>query len=137
MIVLDVVAVTLAAVLVNHMGLIEAIEGIIRYKLPVINCSRCLTFWASLAVLIASEWTSAIRHMPVIVATSFLAAYAAQWIELLFGIIDKQYDKIYAKIYPEETAKAKAEAEAGADTAHAESAETRLSEMREINNELS
>ena len=127
MIALDVVAVTMAAVLVNHMGLIEAIEGVIKHKLPIINCSRCLTFWATLAVLIAFEWTTAIRHMPVIVATSFLAAYAAQWIELLFGIIDKQYDKIYEKTYPEETA------EAGACDTHAESAETRMSELREVN----
>ena len=128
MIVLDVVAVTLAAVLVNHMGLIEAIEGVIKHKLPVINCSRCLTFWATLAVLIASEWTAAIKHLPVIVATSFLAAYAAQWLELLFGIIDKQYDKIYEKTYPEETA------EAGAGDTHAENPEAGLSEMREIDN---
>ena len=126
MIALDVVAVTVAAVLVNHMGLIEAIEGVIRHNLPIINCPRCLTFWATLAVLIASEWTSAIRHLPVIVATSFLAAYAAQWLELLFGIIDKQYDKIYQKTYPEETA------EAGSGDTHAENPEERLSEMREI-----
>lgn len=127
MIALDVVAVTLAAVLVNHMGLIEAIEGVIRHKLPVINCSSCLTFWSVLVVClvscddIATYWT-------IIVATSFFAAYAAQWLELLFGIIDKQYDKIYQKTYPEETA------EAGACDAHAESAEAGLPELREMKN---
>ena len=129
MVIVDVAAVTLSAVLANHMGLIEAIEGVIKHKLPIINCSRCLTFWATLAVLIASEWTSTIRHLPAIVATSFIAAYAAQWLELLFGIIDKQYDKIYKKTYPEETA------EAGACDTHAEDPEAGLSELREINDE--
>lgn len=132
MVIADVAAVTLAAVLANHMGLIEAIEGVIKHKLPIINCSRCLTFWSVMAVLIASEWTSAIRHLPVIVATSFLAAYAATWLELLFGIIDKQYDKIYEKTYPEA---AKEAAEAGAGATHAESAEAGLSELRKIKDE--
>ena len=132
MVFVDVAAVTLAAVLVNHMGLIETIEGIIKHKLPIINCSRCLTFWSVLAVLITSERTSAIRHIPVIVATSFAAAYAAMWLELLFGIIDKQYDKIYKKTYPEA---AKEAAEAGAGATHTDGAEAGLSELREIKDE--
>lgn len=129
MIVLDVAAVTIAAVLANHMGLIEAMEKVVRHKLPIINCSRCLTFWSVMAVLIASEWATAIRHMPVIVATSFLAAYAATWLELLFGIIDKQYERIYEKTYPETDKEA---TEEGAGATHAKSAEARLSELREI-----
>ena len=128
----DVAAVTLAAVLSNHMGLIEAIEGVIKHKLPIINCSRCLTFWSVLAVLITSERTSDIRHIPVIVATSFAAAYAATWLELLFGIIDKQYERIYKKTYPEAD---KETAEAGAGATHAESAEAGLSELRKIKDE--
>lgn len=130
MIVLDVAAVTIAAVLANHMGLIEAMEKVVRHKLPILNCSRCLTFWSVMAVLIASEWTAAIRHMPIIVATSFLAAYAAMWLELLFGIIDKQYERIYEKTYPEADKE-----EAGAGATHAESAEAGMSELREINDE--
>ena len=132
MIIADVAAVTLAAVLANHMGLIEAIEGVIKHKLPIINCSRCLTFWSVMAVLIASERTSVIRHLPVIVATSFLAAYAAMWLELLFGIIDKQYERIYEKTYPEANKEA---AEAGTGATYAESTEAGLSELRKIKDE--
>ena len=128
----DVAAVTLAAVLANHMGLIEAIEGVIKHKLPIINCSRCLTFWSVLICLVCCRTTS--THWTITVATSFLAAYAATWLELLFGIIDKQYDKIYKKTYPE-AAKETAEASAGAT--HAESAEAGLPELREINDEQS
>lgn len=132
MIIVDVAAVTLAAVLANHMGLIEAIEGVIKHKLPIINCSRCLTFWSVLICLVCCRGTA--KHWTIIVATSFFAAYAATWLELLFGIIDKQYDKIYEKTYPEAD---KETAEAGTGATHAESAEAGLPELREINDEQS
>ena len=132
MVIVDVAAVTLAAVLANHMGLIEAIEGVIKHKLPIINCSRCLTFWSVLICLVCCRTTA--THWTIIVATSFLAAYAATWLELLFGIIDKQYDKIYEKTYPEADKEA-AEADTGAT--HAESAEAGLSELREIKDQQS
>ena len=131
MIVMDIAAVTLAAVLVNHMGLIEAVEGVIKHKLPIINCSRCLTFWSVLCLLCCNNVSA---KMTTIVATSFLAAYAATWLELLFGIIDKQYERIYKKTYPEA---AKETTEAGTGATHAESAEAGLSELREINDEQS
>jgi len=100
MIALDVVALTVAAVLANHLELIGTMEKVVRHKLPVLNCPKCLTFWLVLACLIsrydiATYWT-------VIVTTSFLAAFAAKWIELLFGYIDTRYDKIYEKIYPQD-----------------------------------
>ena len=131
MIIADVAAVTLAAVLANHMGLIETIEGIIKHKLPIINCSRCLTFWSVLFLLCCNNVAA---KMTTIVATSFLAAYAATWLELLFGIIDKQYEKIYKKSYPEADKEA---TEAGTGATHAESSEAGLSELREINDEQS
>ena len=60
MIIVDVAAVTLAAVLANHMGLIEAIERVVRHKLPIINCSRCLTFWSVLICLVCCRSTATI-----------------------------------------------------------------------------
>jgi hypothetical protein len=129
MIIADVATVTLVAVLANHMGLIEAIEGVIKHKLPIFNCSRCLTFWSVLCLLCCNNVAA---KMTTIVATSFLAAYAATWLELLFGIIDKQYDKIYKKTYPEADKEA-AEADTGAT--HAEGAEAGMPELREIKDE--
>ena len=127
MIIADVAALTLVAVLANHMGLIDAVEKVIRHKLPIINCSRCLTFWSVLICFVCCRTTA--THWTIIVATSFFAAYAATWLELLFGIIDKQYERIYKKTYPEA---AKEAAEAGAGATHAESAEAGLSELRKI-----
>jgi hypothetical protein len=130
MIIADVAAVTLAAVLANHMGLIDAVEKVIRHKLPIINCSRCLTFWSVLICLVCCRTTAI--HWTTIVATSFAASYAATWLELLFGIIDKQYEKIYEKTYPEADKEA---AEAGAGATHAESAEAGMPKLREIKDE--
>lgn len=36
-------------------------------------------------------------------AVSFCAAYLAVWLELLFGIIDRQYDNIYEKFFTNNT----------------------------------
>ena len=115
----DVVLVMVVAVLANHMGLIEAIENIVHRKLLVLNCSKCLTFWLSIICcsLESVQWTLAL-------ATSFTAAYTATWLELFFGFLSKQYEKIYYKIYPE--------AEAGTSAANSESAAPGLSDVREI-----
>ena len=96
---LDVAAVVISAVLINYLGLIETVEKLIRHKLPILNCPRCLTFWSVLIwLVINSHW-----HMAIIVATSFLASYLANWIELIFGLLDKVYEYIYQKNYPTET----------------------------------
>lgn len=95
---LDVAAVIISAVLVNYLGLIEAVEKVIRHKLPILDCPRCLTFWSVLLwLVINSTW-----HIAIIVATSFLASYLANWIELIFGLLDKLYEYIYKKNYPTE-----------------------------------
>ena len=77
--------------MVNHLGLIDAIENIIHKKLIVLNCSKCLTFWVSLVYLLF--------NLPVITSLSiaFALAFIATWFELILGLIDKMYDKIYSK----------------------------------------
>ena len=84
----------LSATLANHLGLIEAIEGVVRHKLPVLNCSKCTSWWLILLY-------SLINGQPIIasVAVSFLFAYIAVWLELLFGIIDTLYNKVYENTF--------------------------------------
>jgi flagellar biosynthesis protein FliQ len=115
----DVVAVTVAAVLVNHLGLIEAVERAVRHKLSVLNCPKCLACWSVLAVLVFQSGETALRCAPVIVATSLLAAFAAKWVELLFGYFDTVYDKIYDKIYQQGETDDK-EGSDSADTVHSQ-----------------
>lgn len=82
----------------NHLGLIQAIESVIKRPLPIVNCSKCLTFWATMAVLLPSH------NFLTTLATAFAAAYAATWAELAMGVIDTIYIKVYEQICrPEDT----------------------------------
>ena len=80
----------------NHLGLIEAIEGVIRNRLPIISCPKCFTFWS---VLIYGLWVVGKTDIPQLLAISFLCSYLALWLELLEAFIDTIYMKCYEKIY--------------------------------------
>lgn len=88
----------LSTTLANHLGLVEAVEGVIRHKIPIVSCSKCLSFWVVLLC-------SLLYGQPLIasVAVSFVCAYCAVWLELLFGYIDTLYNRLYENIYPKET----------------------------------
>ena len=79
--------------MVNHLGLIEAVEKIIGRRIPIANCCKCFTFWVSLIYLFF--------NVPTVeaFAIAFALAFASVWFELLLGLIDKLYDKIYCKAY--------------------------------------
>ena len=91
---IDIAAIVFAAVTVNHLGLIRAIELVTGRILPVLNCGKCLTFWSVLIFMVLSS-ENVIRS----VAISLLASYTALWLELFEGFIDVLYNKVYEKIY--------------------------------------
>lgn len=94
----DIVMLMLSATLANHLGLVEAVEGVIGHRIPVLNCSKCASFWV---VLICSLLSG---QGPIAsVAVSFFCAYAAVWAELLFGYVDTLYNRLYESIYSKET----------------------------------
>ncbi|MCR5588014.1 MAG: hypothetical protein K6F72_00175 [Bacteroidales bacterium] len=94
----DILLLMLSATLANHLGLVEAVEGVLRHKIPVLNCSKCASFWVVLLCSLLSG------QGPIVsVAVSFLCAWAAVWLELLCGYIDTLYNKLYESIYPKET----------------------------------
>lgn len=80
----------------NHMGLVDAIERTVGFKLPILNCCKCGSFWITLLY-------GFLFHFHVgaiaIVAISFSAALCAVWLELLMGFIDTKYYKAYERIY--------------------------------------
>lgn len=86
---------TFSCVAANHLGLISAMEKVIRHSIPIANCPRCLTFWMVLATTFLSGW-----NMIASLAISFLCSYIAIWLELLMGFIDLLFNKIYATLYP-------------------------------------
>lgn len=112
----DVAMLVFAAVMINHLGLIEAVENIIKHKIPIVNCCKCLSFWLVLAYKLFNGY-----NVINSIATSFLCAWAATWFELLLGVIDTFYMKVYENLYSK--------------TAATEDTKETMSEVREINNE--
>lgn len=93
---IDIASIIFVCVTANHLGLISAIEGVTKTKLPIISCPKCLTFWCVLAYCLVCCHCVATTAL----AISFLSSYLAIWLELIEGTIDFLYKKIYEKIYP-------------------------------------
>ena len=87
--------IVLSVVLANHLELVDTVEKIVKHEFSIINCVKCCSFWCVLIYTIT-------HRVPPInaVAISFLCAYSALWIELLCGVIDTLFRKIYESIYP-------------------------------------
>ena len=88
-----------SATLANHMELVEAVEKVLGFKLPIVNCPKCLTFWLTLGYTLLSG--TAVVHS---FAISFLTAYVAVWFNLLLGLADKLYNWIYENTFATEAA---------------------------------
>lgn len=97
---IDIASIVFVCVTANHLGLIEAVEGIIRNRLPIISCPKCFTFWS---VLIYGLWAVGITDIPLLLAISFLCSYLALWLELLEAFVDTIYMKCYETIYDHTT----------------------------------
>jgi len=94
----DIAAIVFASTAVNHLGLIKAVEGIIKREIPIVNCPRCLTFWGVLAYGgLSGDGLAAANPsaLPWLLATAFLCSYLAIWLELLMYSIDTLYNRIY------------------------------------------
>ena len=96
---IDIVSIVFACTAANHLGLITAVEKMIGRTLLILNCCKCASFWG---VLIYGCYNIAAHGSCGIVtglAISFLSAYSAIWLELVMGIVDYYYNKVYGKIY--------------------------------------
>ena len=97
---IDMAAVVFAGTTVNHLGLIAAIERLIRHRLPVLNCPKCLTFWSTFLLGMSGDGFSAHPScLARLLAISILCSYLAVWLELLEGYTDTLYSKLYDNIY--------------------------------------
>ena len=99
---LDVLMIVFSATAANHLGLVAAAENIIRHRLPVLNCPKCAAFWSVIVygVAVANSSLFTLHSSLQILAAAFLSAWSAVWLDLLMGIIDQLYIKLYDKIYP-------------------------------------
>ena len=112
---LDVLMIVFSAVAANHLGLVAAAESVVHHRLPVLNCPKCAAFWLVLAYGFGYEicFTTTRHFVDVndmvayhfeyilkLIAAAFLSAWSAVWLDLLMGIIDQLYIKVYDTIYP-------------------------------------
>ena len=100
---LDVLTIVFSATAANHLGLVAAAESVVRHRLPVLNCPKCAVFWLVLTYgcSVCCDSIAALPPaIPEILAVAFLSAWSAIWLDLLMGIIDQLYIKVYDKIYP-------------------------------------
>jgi hypothetical protein len=115
---LEIACIVFSCVAASHLELVAAIEKILHRRLPIVSCPKCCTFWAVIiaegccdtaaymtgeaaymtgeAAYVAGE---AIATAVKAVATAFAAAWAAAWVELAMGAIDRLYLMAYGKIY--------------------------------------
>lgn len=87
---LNVAYILVSCCLFIHLGLGQTISEIIRYDFVLFRCPKCLAFWSILGYLLLS-------NEPIIssVATAFVCAYLALWIDLLLAIISEYYEETY------------------------------------------
>ena len=90
---IDIACVVFACLTANHRGLIAAIEGVVKHRLPILNCPKCLTCWSVLAYTVITT-----QDFITSLAVSFLASYIALWLELFESLIDTLYLRLYGKI---------------------------------------
>ena len=90
----DIAMLTFSCVAANHLGLVAAIEKVLKWTFPVVNCPKCFTFWTVLSATILSNW-----NIIASFAVSFISAYLALWINLLMAFMDSKFNALYDKIY--------------------------------------
>lgn len=89
MILLTAIAAMIAATLIQHLGLAEAIAGIVG---KVASCNQCCTFWTTLAVLFY------FHSDPVYaVMLSILMSYLSNWFVLLLVYLQRKFTRLYEK----------------------------------------
>ena len=95
---MDIACIVFACTAANHLGLIAAVERVIRHQLPVVNCPKCLTCWSILAYGLATAPCLTTQAVARLLAISLLCSYLAIWLELLMYAIDTLYNRIYVRI---------------------------------------
>ena len=114
--------ITVSAVLFVQMGLSSAIQSKIHFHSEIASCPKCATFWSVLAYCILTR-----NGILISVAASFICAYVAQWLALVYDALAILYNTIYESITePQDTSK---DAEPGPDKHSASAAADEVSEM--------
>lgn len=87
---LDIVSIVVACTMVNHLGLVQAIEDVIRHNIPIVDCPKCFTFWSTLVFCMVSG-----VGLPPCLAISVIASMTSIWLDLMLTVSDYYYIKVY------------------------------------------
>lgn len=90
MVLLIAIAVMIAATVVTHLGLSQAISQVIN---KVCKCHKCLSFWATLLVLVLIGCNVVIAAM-----LSLLMSYVSNWFGLLLIWLNDKYGELWLKL---------------------------------------
>lgn len=82
--------VTISAMLAQHLGLAEAIVGVVA---KVSRCPKCLSFWAVLISLIIMR-----AHIVVAIGLSLICAYLSNWWGLILMLLANIYNDLWERI---------------------------------------
>ena len=85
--------IALSCVLFVGMGLAGAIQEYIPFRLRIMTCPKCLTFWS---VLIYSLFSG--EGVIQSIAVSFIISYISLWAALLLDALTILYNMLYEKI---------------------------------------
>jgi len=92
----DIAGIVFACTAANHLGLIQTVQTITKCnQLPIVSCVKCFSFWTVLCYCLVGD-----LGIITSLAISFLSAWSAIWLDLLMGIIDYLYIKVYESFYP-------------------------------------
>ena len=114
--------ITVSAVLFVQMGLSSAIQEKVHVRSTIASCPKCATFWSVLAYCILTR-----NGVLTSVAASFICAYVAMWLALLYDALALLYNSIYDSIT--ETPDTPEAAEAGPEQSAQAPAADAVSEM--------
>lgn len=89
--VLTALAVMLAATLAQHLGLSEAVAGVL---VKIAKCPKCMSFWCTLAVLLYAGC-----DVFTALGLSLITAYVSQWLGLVLYALNIMYNRIWERIH--------------------------------------
>ena len=82
--------VLISCILFIHLGMGDTIAKLIRKEFVLLKCTKCLTFWSTLTYSL----TFTDFNIVECIATSFICAYVALWLDLLLSKLADIYEKL-------------------------------------------
>lgn len=87
------ILILISCVLFIQMGLSAAFQKVLSIKIDFLSCPKCFTFWVTFFALLIKGY-----GIIEIVTVSFISAYLALWLSLLYDYLANLYNKLYEHI---------------------------------------